>query len=139
MATLQIQYNNYIVDNPDCKWTYEEWVEKYYNQFILDTARQIIDFIEPTEIIPSQIIDFNEDTVTLECLVDEENLVYEKQEFKKSLFNGFIVELGAKYLLVFFQKENTIVMKLEFDNSLNDSDFHSIDFVRKYNNLNLNK
>jgi len=29
MATLQTQYKMYMEDNPDCKWTYDEWLAEH--------------------------------------------------------------------------------------------------------------
>jgi hypothetical protein len=39
MATLETQYKNYLLDNPDSKFTFNEWLEWYGNQLIQELKK----------------------------------------------------------------------------------------------------
>ena len=40
MPTLETQYKNYLKNNPDCKWTYDEWFV-WHSERIAKTIKQI--------------------------------------------------------------------------------------------------
>jgi hypothetical protein len=41
MATLETQYKNYLKENPDCNYTFDEWMEKVMKPFAEDALKQI--------------------------------------------------------------------------------------------------
>lgn len=42
MSTLETQYKNYQNENPNSKYTFEEWMEKVNKPFIQDIMEQVI-------------------------------------------------------------------------------------------------
>jgi hypothetical protein len=40
MATLETQYKNYLKNNPNSEWTYDEWL-KWHSEQIANAIKQI--------------------------------------------------------------------------------------------------
>ena len=108
-----------------------------------DTATQISDRIviqgwKNVENISARLIEFSEDHVVLECLIDKENKIYEERMFRPSLFINYKLVLGNLFYLRFFERPNEIKMEVHDDPSLTFSDdFPKLDFVAEFKNSKL--
>lgn len=92
------------------------------------------------ENISARLIEFNEITVVLECLVDREELIYEEREFKSSLFSQFNLELGKLFKLCMYERQNQIMMEIKDNPKLiSETDFPKIDFAKQFKNFKIKK
>lgn len=85
------------------------------------------------ENISARVIDYYDDVVVLECLIDREAGIYDQRELKKSLFDGYPVEMGQLFKLCTYERKNEIMLQLKGNPKLvSEMDFPKIDFYRKY-------
>lgn len=85
------------------------------------------------ENISARLIDYYDDVVVLECLVDREFGVYEEREFRASLFAGYELQIGNLFYLRFFDRENETKMEIHNDRKLtSNKDFPKKDFTELF-------
>jgi len=95
---------------------------------------------KPVENISSRLIEFNDDFVVLECLIDREEQIYEEREFKSSLFTGYNLDIGSLFFLRIWERPNEIRIEIHDDPELTlNNDFPKLDFVEKYKSSRLFK
>ncbi len=80
-----------------------------------------------TENVSSRLIEYNDDSVILECLIDREQEIYEEREFVITLFEGYNVEVGSLFYLRFFERRNELKLEIHDDPGLTRAD----DFTSK--------
>jgi hypothetical protein len=90
--------------------------------------------------ISSKLIDFDESLVSLECLLDKEERIYEEREFDIALFNGYNLEIGKLFKVCIYQRENQRMIDIKDDSKLiSTDDFPEIDLYTPFKNIKLNK
>lgn len=107
---------------------------------IEETDTVIITEWKNVENISARLIEFYDDKVILECLVNKEERIYEEREFKTSLFDGYEIKIGNLFLLKFLERQNEIKMQIHNDPGLTfKEDFPKLDFVEKFKDSRLFK
>jgi len=92
------------------------------------------------ENISTRIIEFYDNVVVLECLIDLEQGIYEEREFRASLFEGYDIKIGNHFLLRFFDRQNETRMEIHNDpNSISSKNFPKKDFKELFSNSKLFK
>lgn len=92
------------------------------------------------ENISARIIEYYDNTVVLECLIDKDNWIYEEREFQSSLFHGYEIKIGNLFLLRIFERQNEIKIQIHNDPGLTLlEDFPKISFVESFQNSRLFK
>ncbi len=87
------------------------------------------------ETLSARVIDFYNEVVLLECLVDKENKEYEEREFKVMLFEGFALEIGKLFKLCYYERINQAMLEIKDNpNLVLESDFPENNFTKKYGN-----
>lgn len=92
------------------------------------------------ENISARLIEFYEDVVILECLIDRELGIYQEREFSASLFLEYELRIGDLFYLRVFERPSE--MKLEIHNDPNltfEKDFPKLDFKQLFNKSKLFK
>ena len=108
-----------------------------------DSATQISDRVviqgwKNIENISARLIEFSEDQIVLECLIDKENKTYEERVFRPSLFVNYKLDIGNLFYLRFFERPNEIKMEVHDDPSLTSKDdFPKLEFVKEFKNSKL--
>ena len=104
----------------------------------LDTI--IISGWKNVENISARLIEYYDDTVVLECLIDIEMKIYEEREFRLSLFTDYDLKIGNLFLLRIFERKNEIRIEVHNDPGLTlKDDFPKLDFVKEFSNSRLFK
>lgn len=92
------------------------------------------------ENISARLIEYYDDTVVLECLIDKEMKIYEEREFRLSLFTDYDLKIGNLFLLRIFERKNEIRIEVHNDPGLTlKDDFPKLDFVKEFSNSRLFK
>jgi hypothetical protein len=92
------------------------------------------------ENISSRVLDYYEETIVLECLIDKEISYYEEWELPISSFKEFKLELGKVFKLCYYQRGSQTMMEvLEDPRLVMEDDFPKVDFVAKFRNSNILK
>jgi len=92
------------------------------------------------ENISARLIEYYDDTVILECLIDKEMKIYEEREFRLSLFTDYDLKIGNLFLLRIFERKNEIRIEVHNDPGLTiKDDFPKLDFVKEFSNSRLFK
>lgn len=115
-------------------------VENKENEITQYSDKVIISNWKNVENISSRIIEYYDNTVVLECLIDKENWIYEEREFRSSLFQGYDMKIGNLFLLRIYERQNEI--KIEIHNDLGLTlieDFPNTSFVENFQNSRLFK
>ncbi len=113
------------------------------------TAKEIVTF-SPDDIIISRwknvenistrLVEYYDDTVILECLIDKDLKIYEEREFGSSLFADYDLEIGNLFLLRIFERKNEIRIEVHNDPGLIlKDDFPKLDFVKEFSKSRLFK
>lgn len=93
-------------------------------------------YIEPwrlTENVSARVIEQYDDVIVLECLIDKEAGIYEESEFKRSLFDGYSIEIGKLFKLSTYERKNEIRLQVKGNPGLvAETDFPQVDFEKKY-------
>jgi hypothetical protein len=90
------------------------------------------------ENISARLIEFYDNVVVLECLIDKENGIYEEREFRSSLFNGYDMTVGNLFYLRIFDRDNQTRMEVHNDPDLtNAEDFPKMNFTKLFSNSKL--
>lgn len=85
------------------------------------------------ENISARLIEIWDDQVVLECLIDKENAIYEERSFRKSLFEGYDIEIGNLFFIRFFERPHELKMEIHNDPGLtNIDDFPKMEFVKRF-------
>jgi hypothetical protein len=93
-----------------------------------------------TDNYSARLIDYSEDTVTIECLVDKENGVYEERCFRSNIFENYKLEIGKLFFLRFFERAGEVKMQIHDDPDLTlKEDFPRIKLSEKFKNSRLFK
>ena len=112
-----------------------QWVKNY-----LDNEGTYIYSWKLVENLSSQVVDFGDEFIILECLIDKENRTYEQREFNVSIFSEKEIFLGKKFKLSFYQRPNECKMTINDNDSLVlDEDFPQTNFSQRFANLKLKK
>ncbi len=83
--------------------------------------------------IKAQLIDFDDDFVRMECLLDKETKHYEAWEFPTTLFEDYELRLGKLFYLQYFERSKEIKLEIHDNPDLVlASDFPKIDFAKKF-------
>lgn len=89
-----------------------------------------------TENISSRVIEFDELTVVLECLIDKEDLIFEERVFKRSIFSHYELRLGKLFKLCMYERPGQVMMEIKDNPKLiQDEDFPKITFRDKFKNI----
>lgn len=81
------------------------------------------------EAISARLIEIHDSFVLLECLVDREQKLYEEREFRRSLFDGYELEIDALFILKFYDRPNQTRMEIHDDpRRIHAADFAKEDF-----------
>jgi hypothetical protein len=100
-----------------------------HKQPILGVDRIVLSGWKNIENIPSRLLENHEKSVILECLIDRENRTYEEREFKKSLFEGYDLQIGNLFYLRVFERPNELKIEVHDSPGLTSSDdFPKLDF-----------
>ena len=97
------------------------YVEKRVNdndaisELIITSAGVVEDHWTFRQNIPAMIVDYNEDVVTMECMIDEGNLKTQKRLFKTELLKGAI-ELERESLVLIKTYQRPGHLNIEFVN-----------------------
>jgi len=92
------------------------------------------------ENISARLIEFYDDVVILECLVDKELGTYEEREFQMSLFEDYELRIGAFFYLRTFKRKNEIKLQVHDDpQSALEPDFPKADLGTLFKNSKLFK
>lgn len=77
--------------------------------------------------IQSRITDFSDEFVVLECLVDEDDRIFERSSFRRNIMEGVVpVEVGKYVLIRYFEKSGKCKYTFfDGDNIVNESLFES--------------
>lgn len=104
-------------------------LEKALGRIIDETdIRKLTDF-NPVFITPwrtkknihARLIEFSDQEVTLECLIDRENMVYEEKTFDINLFSDYELLIGALFNLRYLERKNEIRMQVLNDPMLTNA------------------
>ncbi|HED37178.1 MAG TPA: hypothetical protein ENI76_02885 [Ignavibacteria bacterium] len=116
----------------------EETTAKEINTFRVDDI--IISRWKNVENISSRVVEYFDDTVILECLIDKDLKIYEEREFGSSLFADYDLETGSLFLLRIFERKNEIRIEVHNDSGLTlEDDFPKLDFVKEFSKSRLFK
>ena len=92
------------------------------------------------ETLSARLIEYYDNIVVLECLIDKENHLYEEREFEIFLFEGFKLEAGKYFKVCKFQKPNQVMLEIKENPGLIlESDFPNIDFANKFGHIKFTK
>jgi len=78
-----------------------------------------------------KVIEFDDNIVKLECLIDKDNHIYEERVFNKSLFKNYDLQTDKYFLLQIFEIENGISIQIYSKPEL-ESDFPQLNFVKEF-------
>jgi len=93
-----------------------------------------------TDNFSARLIDFSEQHVIIECLVDKENGVYEERCFRSNIFENYELEIGKLFFLRFFERASEVKMQIHDDPDLTlKEDFPKLNLSEKYKNSRLFK
>ncbi len=97
----------------------------------------------PTNSYSARVVDSRNETVTLELVVDKENLQTEERIFQLDFFeNGNTIELGQYFKVKCFKRPNCeMIQVIDGNGIVNEADFPTVDFSKiistsLFNNLN---
>ena len=94
-----------------------------------DTHIPFLNVWKNTENVSARLIEFYDDIVVLECLVDKENWIYEEREFPASLFEEFSLQIGKLFLLRVLNRPSQSKIEIHDNPNLtSQSDFPKLDF-----------
>ncbi|MCD4793868.1 MAG: hypothetical protein K8R54_11575 [Bacteroidales bacterium] len=83
--------------------------------------------------ISAKLLEYDDDYVLLECLIDKDERIYEEREFNRSKFKLFDLEEGKLFKLQFFERPYETMMRiLDKLGLVSENDFPDIDFESKF-------
>ena len=92
------------------------------------------------ENISARLVEFYDNIVVLECLIDKDLGIYEEREFDSSYFEDYELKVGALFYLRTFRRKNEGMFHVHNDPKLiNESDFPKVDFKSLFNDNKLFK
>ena len=116
-----------------------EGIEKTDNR-IINSDSVIIQGWKNVENISARLIEYYDNTVVLECLIDREKSIYEEREFDSSLFEDYDLKIGNLFYLRISKRPNELKIQVHNDPGLSfKSDFPKLDFVEVFKNKGLSK
>lgn len=90
--------------------------------------------------ISARIIEIYEDTITLECLIDKEEAIYEERVFDIEDFRDFELYIGKVFKLVWYRRPRELKLEIVDNPSLiSEDDFPKTNFAERYKNIKLTK
>ncbi len=90
------------------------------------------------ENISAKLLYINANTVTLECLIDKEEKIYEERELKISLFKNFELKIGSFFKLCLFERDNGMMMEVKDGSKLVlENEFPTFDFYARFGSMKL--
>lgn len=94
----------------------------------------------PKHRLSARLIEFYDDVVKLECLIDKENSIYEEKEFSKNLFNELEIKINNLFFIKLFERIGEAKIEIIFDrNNTFKDDFPRLDFVEAFKDSKLFK
>ncbi len=100
------------------KYDQEDIINTENGNLIITASGVIEDKWDIIENIPAIIVDYNDEVVTMECLIDANTLRTQKRHFKKNLLNGAVeFKVGAQVLIKTYQRPGRL--NIEFVNGKN--------------------
>jgi hypothetical protein len=114
--------------------------EKLGTSPTIGTGNAIISGWKNIENISARLIEFYDNVVVLECLIDREQGLYEEREFRSSVFSQHDLHIGNLFYLRIFERENESRIEIHSDPELNFiEDFPKINFNKLFKESNLFK
>lgn len=89
----------------------------------------------------ARVLEFNDEIVVVEMLIDKEQNIYEEREYNAARFKKYEIAEGKLFKIRYWERDEAeMVTVLENKNNLvPEDDFPQIDFAKKYGNIPLNK
>lgn len=90
--------------------------------------------------ISARLLDTYDNSVVLECLIDKEEGIYEERIFRASLFEGYDLQIGKRFLLRFFDRGNEARIEVHDNAGLtSEADFPPTHFKETFKKSSLFK
>jgi hypothetical protein len=90
--------------------------------------------------LSSRILEFDDEMVLVESLVDKENRIYAEQELDVTLFSEVNMKVGMYFKLCYYKRENKMMLEVVYSPGLVlESDFEKTNFKEMFSDLQLKK
>lgn len=88
--------------------------------------------------ISSKVIEYNDESITLDCLISRDPIKYEEREFNRNLFADFEISEGRLFKLCYYERYRQSMLEVKDGNNLvMDNDFPDIDFYQEFKDIKL--